>query len=267
MIRRDGSAAEQTPRRWILISQIDHACLSGQLAEHWGAGGFAPLLPRDELLWAIYHHDDGWRQWELAPDVDPTSGVPRTFTEMELADSLAIWTASIEIARSQGNLAAYLVAGHFCALARRSAAWRKHDRRWPEAEQFLARFDRLAANWCQAWQAENPSANTPERARQALALVQFFDAFSLWFCCAPASGPDRVETPAGPVLTLTPADPGGVKLAPWPLNVECLNLEVPGRAVPVGHYRDRADLATAPAQPVLLRWQLQPDRQNVDDRT
>jgi hypothetical protein len=136
MIRRLGSAAEGTTGQWILISQIDHARLSGQLAEYWGAQGYSPLSPRDELLWAINHHDDGWGEWEQTPDVDPKSGHPRSFTEMELGDALVIWTASIESARQAGNLEAYLVAGHFCALARRSAAWRKHETLWPQVERF-----------------------------------------------------------------------------------------------------------------------------------
>jgi hypothetical protein len=268
MIRRHGSIAEGTAGQWILISQIDHARLAGQLAEHWGADGYAPLLlPRNELLWTVYHHDDGWHAWEQAPDVDPKSGKPRTFTEMELGDSLVIWTASIETARQEGPLQAYLVAGHFCALARRSAAWRKHDALWPQAERFLDQFGSLGTHWLQEWQAENPTANTPQRAQQALAQLQFFDALSLWFCCAAASGPDRIETPAGPVLTLVPVDPRRVHIAPWPLNVESLDLEIAGRAVPVGRYRDRAELAAAPAQSVLLRWQLQHGEQNVDVRT
>jgi hypothetical protein len=97
--------------------------------------------------------------------------------------------------------------------------------------------------------------------------LQFFDALSLWFCCAAANGPEQIETPDGPVLTLVPVDPRRVNLAPWPLSVASLGLEIAGRAVPVGRYRDQSELASAPAQPVLLHWQLQADEQNVDVRT
>ena len=47
-----------------------------------------------------------------------------------------------------------------------------------------------------------------------------------------------------------------VVVSPWPFGVESVNLEVPGRAIPVGRYVRRDDLAAAPAQPLLLRWQL-----------
>src|SRR5262249_14641356 len=117
MIRRDGSAAAEAAGRWILISQIEHARLAVRLAEHWSGRGFAPLMPRRELLWAVEHHDDGWRAWETAPGVDPTSGRPRSFVEMEPSDSVAIWTRSIDEAADAGPLEAYLVAGHFSSLA------------------------------------------------------------------------------------------------------------------------------------------------------
>jgi hypothetical protein len=123
----------------------------------------------------------------------------------------------------------------------------------------VTHYNACSAEWQRAWQAQNPAANTPMLAQRALAQLQFFDALSLWFCCAEAREPDRVETPGGPVLALWPQDPTHLLLAPWPLDVESLNLEVTGRAVAVARYGSRRDLAAAPSQPVLLRWQLRPD--------
>ncbi len=261
-IRREATTPG-APARWILISQLDHARLAGELAKHWGAGDFAPLVPRDELLWAIYHHDDGWREWEQSPDVDRARGWPRSFTEMELADSLPIWTGSIELAAAAGPLQAYVVAGHFCALLERVVGWRRgaagSQQMQHDAHPFLGRYQGLMANWLRDWQAADPAVNTRACADLALRQLQFFDALSLWFCCAPATEPEGVETPGGPVLTLKPADPEHIQWAPWPLSLPRLNLEIPGRAVAVGHYSNRAELAAAPSQPVLLRWQVQPD--------
>jgi hypothetical protein len=258
MIRRDFAAGDGAPKRWALIAQIDHARLAARLAEHWGAGSFAPLVPREELLWAIAHHDDGWREWDLAPQVDPVAGVPRAFTEMEIDDSLAIWSASIDGAAQAGNLQGYVVAGHFCALARRAAAWRKADPAWPRADAFITGYEGRMAAWLADWQKENRSANTPEIARRALAQLQFFDSLSLWFCCAEATGPDTVETPDGPELTLAPEGSQLVRLWGWPLAVDHLELEIPGRIVPAERYGSSQLLAAASSEGVLLRWQLRP---------
>jgi hypothetical protein len=255
MIRRELITAG-TAERWVLISQVDHARLAFQLAEHWGADGFAPLEPRAELLWTIEHHDDGWRDWEQTPDVDPHSGRPLAFTEMSVRDALAIWTGSIEVAERAGSLEAFLVAGHFCALASRSAAWRSHEPGWPDVESFLACYRARQVDWLAAWQAQHPAGNTWQVAEKALTMLQLFDLFSLWFCCAPATEPDQVEIPGGPILAFRPLDETHVVVSPWPFSAKSVNLEVPGRAVPVRRYISRDHLAAAPAQPVLLRWQL-----------
>lgn len=254
MIRRDLTP----PPAWILISQIEHAQLAARLAEHWGAGEFAPLWPRRELLWAIEHHDDGWRQWDLAPGVDSASGRPRSFTEMQPADSAAIWSASIETARAAGPLEAYVVAGHFCVLARRVSGWLSADVRRDVVEPFLARFDKLMADCLSAWQAQEPARNTRDAAELALAQLQFFDALSLWFCCSAASEAESVQAPAGPMLTLTPQGPERVELAPCPLLVPRLDVAVEGRLVAAQSYGSREELAAGPTQPARLRWQLHP---------
>ena len=259
MIRRDPSSTSGKSALWILMSQVDHAHLAGRLAEHWGGGSFAPLVPCEPLLWAIHHHDDGWQQWETAPGVDPSRGRPRSFTEMEISDSLSIWTGSIRIAAACGPLEAAVVAGHFCALARRANAWKNGDPQWAAVEQFLTRYERSISDWLAACQAGDPLGRTSEMARQALAQLQFFDALSLWFCCSEPDGVDRVQTPAGPELTLTPLAPGRIELTPWPFTVASLNVEIPARVVPAAPYETREDLAAAPSQPLQLRWHLQPD--------
>jgi hypothetical protein len=256
MIRREVAAEGPMPARWVLISQIEHARLAGRLAQHWGNGGFAPLLPYSEVLWAVYHHDDGWHAWDQAPDVDPQRGWPRAFTEMRIDDSLAIWSASIDGAGRAGHLEGYLVAGHFCALARRAAAWHQTDPDWQQAARFIAEHEAKMQDWLAAWEGANPTLNTHEVARQALAHLQFFDSLSLWFCCAEATSPDEVQSPGGPTLTLVPEDAHNLRLSPWPLSIESLNLEVPGRMVPAGHFASREALAAAPSQPVLLTWRL-----------
>ena len=90
MIRRDYQDTDGTAC-WLLVTQPEHARLAGELAEHWGAGTVAPLVSPAELLPAVYHHDDGWSDWEQHPTLDPEHGRPRSFTEMPLERSLEIW--------------------------------------------------------------------------------------------------------------------------------------------------------------------------------
>ena len=259
MIRREAHTAAGEAA-WILISQVDHAHLSGRLAEHWGPRGVAPLVAREQLCWAIEHHDDGWRAWEQSPDVEPQSGRPRSFTEMELADSLAIWAALDR--RRRGRRTAWRptswpVISAPC-LRRFGNDW-KNGSRAAEAERFLAEHDRLREQWLLAWQTAEPEQNTSDRAQLAFRQLQFFDFLSLWFCCAEVPERDQIETPSGPTIALVPQDSGSpgeplrLALSPWPFDVDELNLEVPGRMIPQRRYQNRAELAAAPSQTRITR--------------
>jgi hypothetical protein len=256
MIRQEWPATGATPARFCLINQIDHARVSADLARHWGGDGCVPPEPRDELLWAIEHHDDGWRDWDRAPGVDPKSGKPRAFTEMAIDDGIAIWSGSIDGAAAAGRLQGYVVAGHFCVLARRAAAFHAQDPAWPRAEAFLAKYEASRNRWLAEWQAADPRTNTAELAEQALRQLQFFDLLSLWFCCQPALEQDVLETPGGVELTLTPLDGQRVQISPWPLSIETLQLSVPARLIPAKHYTSREELAEAPTEQTDFRWEI-----------
>jgi hypothetical protein len=257
MIRRDAE-----PGHWILISQIEHARLAGMVAELWGGEACGRLEPRDELLAAIYHHDDGWAAWERRPDVDPATGRPLDFTEMPLDDSLSIWRGSILAAASLGNLPGYLVSGHFCALLRASSRWQAGTDEGRLAGAFLAEQDQSQSRWLRSWQSA--AANRTERlARHALRWLQFFDRLSLWFCCAQRVGPDVLALPDGSNLRLHPLAADRVQLLPWPLLVGSLEIEAGGRSLPRDVYKDAASLAWAPARPARLRWTLVPGAECV----
>jgi Protein of unknown function (DUF3891) len=257
MIRRD-EPADGAPSHWALISQVEHARLAGRLAEPWVDGPFAPLWPRDELLWAIEHHDDGWRQWEACPGVDSRTGRPRNFTEMPAAEALAIWRHSVDAAAAAFPLAGYVVAGHFCALARRAAHWREDPASRQATAAFIADYEQRMAGWLAAWQSADSRANTPQRAATAVEYLQFFDALSLWLCCAPATVPHALAAPGGGRLILTPLGAERIAVAPWPFALPRLAAEVAARRVRVARYATAAALTTAPSEAVRLGWTLEP---------
>jgi hypothetical protein len=263
MIRREVAASGGAPAAWVLINQIDHAHLAFELAQHWGAPPFAPLEARDALLWTCTHHDDGWRAWDARPQVDPTSGVPRQFLEMHPAETLDIWTKSIDAAAEQGPLEGYLVAGHFCRLGRGATRDKQNAPEWQPFLAFLDDYEARASDWLSQWQAGQDAQGTATDrtaavADRALAQLQFFDTFSLWFCCSESTDREIVETPAGIDLELHPRGSSQLRLSPWPLTVDMLELAVPGRLIEARRYADAGELAAAPSQAITLRWRLSP---------
>ena len=254
-------SSPHTRRRGPLLDAdltAEHALLSGELARHWGAPPFALLEPRDVLLAAVDHHDDGWDLWERRPGVDGEQGRPTDFTEMPLDDSLAIWGRSIDGVERLGPLAAYVVAGHFVELLTGSLE-RRGQRGEPiaEAQQWAAEMDNRRGDWLSLWQDHDPVQHTFAAAQRALAMLQFFDYLSLWLCCEAREKPEQFEPPGGPPLTITP-NQQQMTVVPWPFTTERLALEVPATTVPAAHYATPDDLASAEQRDVNLRWEITP---------
>ncbi len=90
MIRR----VEQ--ENWLLITQVEHAHIAGELAFAWGGlENVSPLPMKRHLLPAIRSHDEGWSTWDDTPSLHPKLKAPRSFTEMPMAVSTLLWRESI----------------------------------------------------------------------------------------------------------------------------------------------------------------------------
>ena len=250
MIRR---AQDQ---RWILLSQVDHALLAGQLAETWGREPLEPLSA--ELAAAISHHDDGWSDWERRPKVDPLEGRPIAFTEMDLAEARNIWRGSIAAAQRIGPLAAHSVAGHFSAILSWYGSWKSDPQRRPLALDFLAEQQRNMQAWSAAWLAADPPNHTPDDLARGLAYLQMFDALSLWLCTADRDQPQTFATPQGTDVSFAPISTARFTATPWPFRADRLDLAITGRAVPVRRYTSDIDLAQAPSEQMRLEFAFAP---------
>jgi hypothetical protein len=170
MIRREISAADGT-NQWLLVSQVHHAQVSGELVRNWREPFSADVVD------AITHHDDGWTEWEAAPKLNSANGAPYSFLEMPLVEALSIWDRSIAAARQFGPLAGYIVAGHFYGLLHDS----EHAGEGP-AIAWLAAKRKVRTSWIDEWLRANPS-HTLDYAKRAQQMLLVADLFSLWLCC------------------------------------------------------------------------------------
>ena len=272
MIRRDVQLAEGGPQ-WLLISQLEHARISGALAgacisrfgQSSGAGDLREV--REEIMGAIAHHDAGWMAWEAAPRLDE-QGRPPSFRELPLAESLPISTASIEAAAQGGDLAAWVVAGHFMALL-------DHSDRLTEVGPAAAWRDATSqrrARWLARWKSADPPLHNDNLAEEALRWLQLFDAVSLWVTSlCPIEGQQIAELPksytagAGQALETTFAclapssgiGPYRATMEPWRLEGADLPIVATGWLVPVRKYGSTDELLDA-MSPHEVRWLLCP---------
>src|SRR4051794_27133631 len=170
MIRRELKLNDNSAI-WLLVSQVEHARISGELVRNWREE-FSP-----DVVEAITHHDDGWAAWESEPKFNPAIGAPYSFLEMPVAESLVIWDNSIASARKFGPLAGYIVAGHFYSLLADS----DHAKEQP-AVAWLTAKRKVRTSWLDEWIRADRS-HTLEYAKAAQQMLLSADLFSLWLCC------------------------------------------------------------------------------------
>ncbi len=254
MIRREISHAG-CPRQWLLVSQVEHARLSGLLAEN----GLSQLdaAVRSDLQQAIGHHDDGWADWDAAMPIDQEHHRPWAFHELPLELSLPIWTASIDAAAEIGPLAGCIVAGHFLALLDAS------EKSAPNAEAWQREMSARREAWFAEWQNFDPERHTSSLAEEALHWLQLFDVLSLWLCnVCPGQGEPTDKCPTSyrlfadkPLETEFSYQQGKVRVSPWRFDVSSLQLEAVGWVVPVREYINAEALFAAREQ-CSVRWEL-----------
>jgi Protein of unknown function (DUF3891) len=262
MIRRN-ITLDDRKESWLLISQVEHARISGELAKAWAESYSA------EVIDAITHHDDGWAAWEAAPQFDEERGRPLSFTELAIEDAIQIWDDSIASARRFGPLASAIVAGHFAGLAGGS----EHASQ-PLTKSWIDNSKQERRTWLDEW-SRLSEANTQEVAEQAQQMLYAADLLSLWLCMnGPVSRGGDDASPANSEMQTRSSTVLGKfsfrqqdltalaaeivwqgSLAPWPFASGELRLQSPAIAVPALKYASWAEIATA-GHASQLRWEL-----------
>lgn len=264
MIRRELTFADGV-KRWLLISQVEHARLSGVLADKcigkFGGGDRSLDSVRQELLSAIYHHDEGWREWEHAPRLDP-QGRPLSFLELSVEEALLVWNRSIAAAAEIGELAAWAVAGHFSALL---ATFSDHAQE-ARARKWLHDIAQNRKQWFARWHERDPQLHTAEVAGEALKWLQLFDILSLWPCSQyPVAGEQVTSWPKPfrtgqllvgeirPSTTQSPNVPSRIVFDPWPFETNEFTLQAAAYLVVARQYSSPEELLAA-REPFVAEW-------------
>ena len=254
MIRRDHQTATGEPA-WLLISQVDHARLARDLAAVWRK----PLLSSPdaddaELLAAIEHHDDGWARWEANPGVDPSTGRPRSFMEMAVAEWVNIWSHSIEESRKAGPLAGAAVAGHFLALLDRFDSWRRGSEiDKARVKAFTDYFQSRRLMWASVYPLVGPD-HRQAIADEATKSLQAFDLLSLWLCCNEDPEPTKIPFPGEHAIEFRALSGRRITADPWPMEADQGRFEVAGEVLPHGRYASGEEVRRGTAGRTVISW-------------
>jgi hypothetical protein len=102
----------------LLVTQNDHAHFSGELLSLWRHDDLPRNPRRDDIVFAARQHDNGWREADAAPRVDPSSGEPYDFLGLPAADRIEIWRRGVRRYRGDRPYAALLIHQHAIELHR-----------------------------------------------------------------------------------------------------------------------------------------------------
>jgi hypothetical protein len=80
----------------VLIRQTDHALLSGFFARQWGNDLFTRPEPFESFCLAAAEHDNGWREWELLPSIDPVTFSPYSFMSVSTQEHIALYQCGLD---------------------------------------------------------------------------------------------------------------------------------------------------------------------------
>ena len=249
------------------VNQTSHALMAAEFCRHWGNGDFAKPAPYEMVMSGIAQHDNGWYEWELAPELDE-AGAPLAFIPGPIySEKLPIWQRGIDRAAAQHPYMGLMVSRHAALLyagdlqrlegdeLRATEAFIAQQERWINAVR-----QRLSGDAALRHAASEPVLMAHTR------LLQFGDSSSLQV--AMPWGHERLFPLcpvdfAGTYATITLRWEGQtISYEPWPFDVDHFTVSVQGRLLDQSTFADngayRAALAAAPL--TQMRWEVAPRR-------
>lgn len=214
---------------FLLITQPDHAQLAEAIV---AAMRTEPPLDgpvRDTILLATREHDNGWREVDADPTIDPASGRPCDFISGSARVKHELWPRGITRVARMDPRAGALVAEHAVTVY----GYRRHEDEWtPFFDAIIAMRDALL-------QRIGMLTGAPRQQFEAeYRPVRIGDSLSLQFC-------SRWTDPHETIGYTAVMDGWTLRVSPDPFGGATVPLRVLGRRIPARRYRNDADLRQA----------------------
>ncbi len=226
-----------------VVTQCDHAHLAAEIASLWRTDGLPENPRRGEILLAVREHDNGWREADSAPRVDPATGRPHDFRTLPAEVRRELWLrGAARLAPKRPDrpewpdrsYAALLIVHHALALH----AGHRGEEPWDEG--LLAPLDELYEELLEA------TGSTASDVAAEYRFLHVADTVSLLACGGRGGSPEHAEV-AGQWIG---ASGDRVEIEPFPL-AGATTFRVPARRIPDRVYRGDADLG---GELAAARW-------------
>ena len=221
-----------------LITQPDHARFAAELMKLWRAGGLPEHPRREELLFAVREHDNGWNETDAAPRVNPATARPATFLDLPTGPRIALWERGVERFAGSHPYAALLIVQHSLAI---------HDNRpGGEWEEFRAAMVERSET------LRETAGASPAACESDYRWLDLADFLSLAVCTVCTESFERAGVKGRFVpRTIESGEPGELLLDPFPL-AGATTFGIACRYLPDRAYKGDADLG---AELAACRWE------------
>jgi hypothetical protein len=253
-----------------IIGQTEHANQVGRIADHWGNDTFDVPPPRVPTITAAYTHDNGWWEWDLAPEL--RDGDPVNLLEVAKSEWTAFYDRGIDNAVSIDRYAGLLVSMHGAGVRRQRYGTQPElpsftdeyadfiadeERRqrqlvaeMRDSEQYGDHVGESTARSLRTVHEAGSLDGGPVALWQQYKLLQAWDRLSLYCCLDEELTAETITpVPSGPdadvELSLDPVDETTVRIDPYPFETSPLSVPVRCRTIPRQAYDDRSELTEA----------------------
>lgn len=226
------------------MTMDEHTELAGKFARAFGNDAFAPVEPRDLMLYVIDNHDKGWKALDAAPRTDPGTGLPYNLVDTPIEDIVKSSAASPDFNERHHA---------FCGLLSSMHSWGLYNGRYGMSDKLLidavfpaARplVDRmLAAELARQSRLKAQLASQPATAGwiedgklfQNYKQLQFFDTLALYFNRTHEAARGETAFEHVPMnaredatIRLRPIGAATYVLSPYPFNQDCVKVQFSG---------------------------------------
>ncbi|HUT51666.1 MAG TPA: DUF3891 family protein [Alphaproteobacteria bacterium] len=228
-----------------VIKMTEHTAFAGAMARIFGNDTFEPVSPREEMLYVIDHHDQGWAEFDAAPLCDTETLIPYHLTSTPREITLATAVRSPDFNEAHHPYCGLISSMHIWGLYNGRYGFSDHVLLNDVPEDYRARFDKMLDGQLErqarlkAILAANPgTAGWIEDAPlfQGYKQLQLFDTLALYFNCAQAGERRPADFRHVPrtadedvTVTVEPVGDETYRFSPFPWSQDGADLSFEGR--------------------------------------
>ncbi|TVP86826.1 MAG: DUF3891 family protein [Alkalicoccus sp.] len=104
------------PTHFIMITQEDHATVSGDMAAAWNGQFLASLKRVEDMVISVYNHDKAWEEIDASPFYNDAKNRPYSFIDFPMRPKLIHYKHGIDKVETENLYAGLLNSLHYCSL-------------------------------------------------------------------------------------------------------------------------------------------------------